>query len=128
MQRRRRRSARRPGGVRRRCRRAPPARAPEAAPVSLASNIWDDLDEDTRVINGKGGGGDEVDQALERLRNSRSPSILRAGSSRRLHGRRPCAALALRARGVGGARAYPGAFARARSAAAARRRRRGARR
>jgi hypothetical protein len=36
------------------------------------SSIWDDLDEDTRVINGRPG-GDEIDQALARLRGAPAP-------------------------------------------------------
>jgi hypothetical protein len=35
--------------------------------------VWDDLDEDTRVIAGKGRGHDEIDQALQRLRNTPIP-------------------------------------------------------
>ncbi|APR77354.1 putative tellurium resistance protein [Minicystis rosea] len=52
----------------------PPPRGPEATPVSSKPNIWDDLDEDTRVISGKPtGDGDEVEQALARLRNAPAP-------------------------------------------------------
>lgn len=43
------------------------------AAEKLAS-IWDDLDEDTRVINGGSKpGGDEIDQALARLRGAPAP-------------------------------------------------------
>lgn len=50
---------------------ARPAEAPAAA--TGGSSIWDDLDEDTRVISGKARGGDELEQALSRLRAAPAP-------------------------------------------------------